>query len=132
MIKKNCKKKTLRRSQFSKKRGGWGPARYDHDHRFKGNFFDGFPNSSNLFCAINKLTNYLKEEDVLHSVQLIAPPAVWMTPAVSSFVDKTHTPGSLCHSNTAEDGQGTSTSSSHLSGGHLPQEHKVGTLKDDA
>ena len=31
------KKNNLRRSQFSRKRGG-GPARYDHDHRFNGFF----------------------------------------------------------------------------------------------
>ena len=39
---KTAQKKNLRRSQFSKKRGG-GPARYDHAHRFNGFFFDPFP-----------------------------------------------------------------------------------------
>ena len=46
--KKTSQKNYLRRSQFSKKRGG-GPARYDHDHRFNG-FFYPFPKGN----VINK------------------------------------------------------------------------------
>ena len=38
LIKIQSKKKSQRRSQFLKKRGG-GPARYDHDHRFNGFLF---------------------------------------------------------------------------------------------
>ena len=36
------KKKNLRAITVLKKEGG-GPARYDHDHRFNGYFFDAFP-----------------------------------------------------------------------------------------
>ena len=43
---KTSPKKNLRRSQFSKKRGG-GPARYDRDHRFNGFFLK--PNNSNTY-----------------------------------------------------------------------------------
>ena len=68
-----------------KKEGG-GPARYDHDHRFNGFFFDPFPNSvsvmhyvSHIKCWVKKIS--LKEENysekLLYEQLQFGEPSQW-------------------------------------------------------
>ena len=52
LIKKNSAKKNLRRSQFSKKREGGRPARYDDDHQFNGFLKPSLTNCGGNFMTV--------------------------------------------------------------------------------